>query len=295
MRVLFTIAHFFNRDGSGDYGSLKSKPQARIEALSKQIAALHQLFGKFQYCIDFSHRRALSANQERENNLEIVICTTQGYHLLNELSLSSNLWTHHPTKAESMLLGFECQKVLKENLGKYDYYCFLEDDLIIHDPYWFVKLKWFCQQSGDRNLLQPNRYEISIVDNLVRKIYIDGSLNPGLSARFQNIQEQPLIKGGVMGSPVSFCRTSNPHSGCYFLNASQMAYWAKSAHFLNGDTSFIGPLESAATLGIMRTFRIYKPTSGNMNFLEIQHFNQAWSEKILKTHIPGVGKISFPF
>ena len=291
MRVLFTIAHFFNRDGSGDHGSLKSEPKSRIEALSKQIAALHQLFGKFQYSIDYVHSRAVPVNQEIENNLKIVICTTQGYHLLDRLSLSSNLWTHHPTNVESMLLGFECQKVLREKLGRYDYYCFLEDDLIIHDPYLFIKLKWFSQEISE--LLQPNRYEIYIADSLVRKIYIDGRFSSRFTAKYQNIREHFQIQGRVMGSPVTFYRATNPHSGCYFLNISQMAYWSNSLHFLDRDTSFVGPLESAATLGIMRTFRIYKPAPQNMNFLEIQHFNQAWSEKILTTHTPGVGKISF--
>jgi hypothetical protein len=51
-----------------------------------------------------------------------------------------------------------------------------------------------------------------------------------------------------------------------------MEYWANQPHFLDRDTRFIGPLESAATLGIMKTFRIYKPAPEHANFLEIQHF-----------------------
>jgi hypothetical protein len=38
--------------------------------------------------------------------------------------------------------------------------------------------------------------------------------------------------------------------------------------FFDRDTSFIGPLESAATLGIMRAFRIYKPAPEHAAFLE---------------------------
>ncbi len=33
----------------------------------------------------------------------------------------------------------------------------------------------------------------------------------------------------------------------------------------------IGPLESAATLGIMRSLKIYKPAPENANFLEVEH------------------------
>ncbi len=51
-----------------------------------------------------------------------------------------------------------------------------------------------------------------------------------------------------------------------------MVYWVKQEHFLDRDTSFVSPLESAATLGIMKTFRIYKTVPQQANFLEIQHF-----------------------
>jgi hypothetical protein len=55
-----------------------------------------------------------------------------------------------------------------------------------------------------------------------------------------------------------------------------MAHWAAQPYFLDRDTSFIGPLESAATLGIMRAFKVYKPAPPNAGFLEIQHFGTAY-------------------
>jgi hypothetical protein len=71
-------------------------------------------------------------------------------------------------------------------------------------------------------------------------------------------------------------RALNPHSGCFFLTAAQMKRWAESAHFLDRDTRFIGPLESAATLGIMRTFKVYKPARNSANFFEIEHRDDAF-------------------
>jgi hypothetical protein len=50
-----------------------------------------------------------------------------------------------------------------------------------------------------------------------------------------------------------------------------MTYWAEQPHFLDRDASWCGPLESAATLGIMKTFRLYKPAPENLDFLEIEH------------------------
>lgn len=275
MRILFTLAHFFNPSNSGRHGSQRKDPHLRIQALTQCLTNLHQLFSKSPCIIDIAQRLAIPANQSQSHDIDIVICTTQDSHLLEQVPLPSHFYKHHPTKAEPMLLGFECQAVLRDCLGKYDYYCFLEDDLILHDPWFFIKLAWFTGITGDLNLLQPNRYEVS-THNLVRNAYIDGDLAPRVTAKFQNVQDQPEILGKIMNTPVVFRRALNPHSGCYFLNSRQMQYWTKQPHFLDRDTSFVGPLESAATLGIMRTFRIYKAAPNDANFLEIQHFGNAF-------------------
>ncbi|MBW4450602.1 MAG: calcium-binding protein [Spirirestis rafaelensis WJT71-NPBG6] len=281
MRILFTIAHFFRPDSQGKHASQRKDHRPRIHALTQSISNLHQLFGKSQSIINIGQRLAFAANQSQASKLDIMICTTQDCHLVAQLPLPSHFYQHYPTEVEPILLGFQCQALLKDNLGKYDYYCFLEDDLIIHDPLFFVKLNWFTQQAGDLSLLQPNRYEVSI-DNLTDKAYVDGDLLPRVTAPFQNIQEKPELQGKIMGIPITFKRALNPHSGCYFLNANQMAYWAKQAHFLDQDTSFVSPLESAATLGIMKTFRIYKTAPEQANFIEIQHFGTAFLRLIGK-------------
>jgi hypothetical protein len=270
MRILFTIAHFFNPQGSGKHGSQRKDPRPRASALSANITALHQLFGKSQGVIDIAQRLAMPANQSVSDEIKVVVCTTGDCHILSQVPLPSHLYTHYPTSAEPMLLGFECQAVLRDALGQYDYYCFLEDDLILHDPWFFVKLGWFNRQVGAFSLLQPNRYETS--SGKVHKVYIDGDLRPRVTAPFQNVQDKPELMGKIMEMPVCFRRALNPHSGCYFLNADQMEHWANQPHFLDRDTSFIGPLESAATLGVMKTFKIYKPAPAQASFLEIQHF-----------------------
>lgn len=278
MRILLTIAHFFKAEG-GQYASQGKDPRPRLHALTLNIAGLHQLFGKAQTMISIAQHLTFPANQTQSHELEIVVCTTQGHHVLGELSLPDHFYKHHPTQADPMLLGFECQAVLRDCLGQYDYYCFLEDDLILHDPWFFVKLNWFTQQAGESSLLQPNRYEISN-HALVSKAYIDGDLAQHITAPFQQIQEQFKVHGKIMGVPMTFYRALNPHAGCYFLNANQMAYWADQPYFLDRDISFVGPLESAATLGIMKTFRIYKPAPEQANFLEIQHFGTKFLDSI---------------
>lgn len=281
MRLLFTIPHFYNPQGSRKHASQRPNPQPRIQALTSSLGAIYQLYSQFQCMIDIGQRVVVPSNQQYINHIDIVICTTGEHHLLKELPLPQDAYYHLATQCEPMFLGFECQGVLKDNLGCYDYYCFLEDDLILSDPWFFVKLVWFNRITGDRNLLQPNRYE-SAIGGTFRKAYIDGDLKPHVTQPFQNLEEHPQLTGKVMECPVVLKRPLNPHSGCYFLNGAQMDYWVNQPHFLDRDTRFIGPLESAATLGIMKTFRIYKPAPQNASFLEIQHFGTSFLSLIGK-------------
>ena len=64
----------------------------------------------------------------------------------------------------------------------------------------------------------------------------------------------------------------NPHSGCFVLTKDQLQYWSDQSWFLDGDCSFISPLESAATLGLLKTFTLYKPHISCASFLELQHW-----------------------
>jgi len=162
------------------------------------------------------------------------------------------------------------QAVLRDALGRYDYYAYLEDDLILLDPWFFHKLAWFDRLAGARCLLQPNRYEVAGYV-VARKVYVDGDQRPSLTARVRDVQASPEITAEAFGAPLRFRPALNPHAGCYFLTAEQMTYWAGQPYFLDRDLGFIGPLESAATLGNLRAFSIFKPAREQASFLEIQH------------------------
>jgi hypothetical protein len=268
MRILVTIPHYFG--AGGRHGSLGGDARRRLRAFAACLSALHGLFGRPQCAIDIAGRTTHPANTRTAGHLDIVVCTTGGRHLLTDLPAWAGAHEHHPTEAEPPLLGFECQAVLRERLGSYDYYCYLEDDLVLHDPWFFVKLAWFTDHAGGDRLLQPNRYECG--DHaFVRKAYIDGDLDARVTAPFQDVTDSPRVIGTVMGESVVFGRALNPHAGCYFLSAAQMAHWAGRPFFLDRDTHFIGPLESAATLGIMRAFKVYKPAPEHAAFLEVEH------------------------
>jgi len=279
MRILFTIPHYYRPQLGGKHGSTQPNSKARMSALTGCLSTLRQCFGTGQGLFDISRGTVLPVNQSLQHHIDIIICTTRDRHLLDGMTLPAESYILHPTKAKPTLLGFECQAVLRDRLGSYDYYCYLEDDLLLADPWFFAKLSWFTKVTGSQSLLQPNRFE-SRTHGRVNRAYIDGDISPEVTARFQRVQEFSSLTRKVMDTPVRFRRALNPHSGCYFLNAEQMNHWAEQKYFLDYDTSFIGPLESAATLGIMKTFRVYKPAPQNASFLEIQHYGSDFMKLI---------------
>lgn len=256
MRVLFTIPHYARpatEEGGHRHGALASDLGPRVQALTACLTALHQLFNPRRCFIDHARCVARSATPPLPCTAEVVVCTTGGCHLLDRLPIEPRYFSHRPTDAEPSLLGFACHAVLHERLGAYDYYCYLEDDLVLHDPWLFVKLAWFNRAAGDDKLLLPNRYEAGL-NYLVPKIYVDGEVAERVTAPFQDVRDTPRLVLEALGLEVAFERPLNPHSGCFFLSARQMEHWARQPHFADHHSRFIGPLESAATLGIMRTF-----------------------------------------
>lgn len=276
MKILLTIPHFYEAQADPRHASQYRDPRPRLEALSACLANIHVHFGRSQCVFDIEQHVAYPINQPHAHEVDVVICTTQGKHLLSQLALPTGSFIHCETHAEPMHLGFECQAVLRDRRDRYDVYGYLEDDLILHDPWLFAKIGWFNKAVGDTCVLQPNRYESAPL-GAAHKVYVDGNLPRGATERFQNVREYPEVKGDFMGTSLRFVRPLNPHSGCYFLNAAQLAHWLGRPWFLDRDSSFIGPLESAATLGIMRTFRVYKPAPDCAGFLEIQHFGTGFA------------------
>lgn len=289
MKVLVTIPHFFDPSIQSGYGSTTAPAAGRLASLKDCILGLQESVGTRQASLLFMHEpvegrgngRLAKVNDFSPTMLDIAVCTTGESHLIGDHLPPGKTFHHVQTAVQPMLLGFACHKVLQEMLGKYDYYCYMEDDLLLSDPLFFVKMNWFTDTFGAENLLQPHRFETS-EDPVLHKLYIDGPVKKDFTAKWQDASQHKMVAGTIMGREFAFERHSNPHSGCFFLNTTQMETWAKTPYFLDGDTSFAGPLESAASLGIMKTFRIYKPAAANAGFLEIRHLANRYLGKRLQ-------------
>jgi hypothetical protein len=283
MKILITIPHYYRPRGQTDegrtHGSVTRTAEFRAGALAACVTALRERFGPPQCVLEHVSKTARRLEPREPAQVDIVVCTVGDDHLLGQLAVPPDWLEQHATAAQPLLLGYECHAVLRQRLGSYDYYCYLEDDLIVSDAWLFRKLAWFGRHFGAGKLLQPNRYEAG-PHPLVRKIYVDGDLPAHCTTPYQDIREEPELAADALGSSVVFRRTSNPHAGCFFLSAAQMECWARQPYFLDRSAVFIGALESAATLGIMRTFQVYKPALENGDFLEVRHHGTAYLEMV---------------
>lgn len=269
MRFLFAIPHHFASDGIGYHGSTGPDSRPRQAALAGCVGALHGLLAGPAVEADWGRRRFLPANAPR-HHVDVVVVTTGGRHALEGLSLPPGLYHHREVDAAPLGLGHAARAFLADRLGSYDWYGFLEDDLRLHDPWFFTKLAWFTAEAGEDKVLLPNRFEMSVAGP-ARKVYADGAVNRQQSGGWSNDRGPEAINGRVLGRAITFRRALNPHAGCWFLTLRQMERLAAAPYFGDTDTSFIGPLESAATLALLRTFPIYKPALDCADFLEIEH------------------------
>jgi hypothetical protein len=159
----------------------------------------------------------------------------------------------------------------------YDVFAFSEDDLRPSGGDMIPRILAFQDDYGWRRVLFPNRFEWNPRGPAL-KTYIDGMLRPGLLAPFEAaLPDERFLKDRQGAKPLTFQRATNPHCGFFAITAEQLTHWMAQPQFGDQDCSFISPLESAATLGILKTFPIYKPFGRDMGWLEIEHLDTRFS------------------
>ena len=276
MRLLFAVVHYY-KSGDGRHGSLAADPRPRIDALRRLILQLHRLYGQPAGLLNHLERR-VDGVDDGGGPVDIRVCVSGDCHVLDRLSDCEGLYLKevcHPD--DPRLLGFEAQRVLvdacaaAENARQpFDYIAYLEDDILLTDADFFLKLRSFNRAFGNQYLLMPNRIETLEHQGQLRRFYIDGDYNPAASEMHRHSENQMLCFPHL-GEMVRFEQPSNLHSGSFFLNRDQARIYAGSGHAAEVDTSFHGPLESAATLSMLKTFQLMKPVPENGRFLTVEH------------------------
>jgi hypothetical protein len=273
MKILAIIPHYYGIPPTGSQYRQRD-PIARIAALNETIVALHRNFGPFRSTFE---GKDLDEGQDGTINfIDIVIITHRDRNVLSSIGVAPSLYSVEYIDDTPTRIPFHAQKLLKEKVGKYDFYCVLEDDMAIHDPSFFEKLLWFQKLFGYRALLAPTRVETSFSQS-IGKIICDPILSMNFLHPFRRAGQRNEVRGMWHDAEKVFRLPENPHAGSYFLTNEQVEYWISQPTFDNGDQSWVGPLESALTLGTGHVFDVYKSAFPNPFFLEIHHYGTQYA------------------
>jgi hypothetical protein len=212
------------------------------------------------------------------DQLDIIVLVNGDNHLLDADYCRARGVRLYDAKLENpRMLGFTAHKLFADARNIYDVFAFSEDDLRPTGGDMIPRILAFHDDYGWRRVLFPNRFEWNPRGPAL-KTYIDGMLRPGLLATFEAaLPDERFLKGRQGAKPLTFQRATNPHCGFFAITAEQLTHWMAQPQFGDQDCSFISPLESAATLGILKTFPIYKPFGRDMGWLEIEHLDTRFS------------------
>lgn len=243
-KVLVTISHITSAEEASD--------EQRAAIKTKRLKnTLDNLFNSFSHC-----------------DLQIVICTVPGRHITSYLPQYQQeaISVYEAENKDPMYIGYTAQDILASQVDHFEWFLFIEDDIIIYDSWFLQKIEAFNRLSGRKNaLLFPNRYEMYNT----RKSYIDLTIDVEVA---WNKVSSIEING------VRFSECTNSHAGLYCLSQAQMQYWINSGRHWKDRSIMVGPLESAATYCLFECFSIYKPHPTNLNYLEVRHFDTKYSK-----------------
>jgi hypothetical protein len=272
VRILAVITHYFgpshpenNLPAIGSY----LEPMGRIAALNELIVALKGQFGPDRFT--FEGQPIVAEQDDPVRHVDIVVMTMREHNILPQLGFAPGTFETIYIENKPPSLAFNAHNVLRDRLGAYDFYCSMEDDIIIRDPAFFAKLMWFQHQFGPKAVLMPVRFELAHTGTPAKAL-IDPLLPVDVIGAFRRPGQPAELTADWNGRRQVFQLPSNPHSGCFFLTEQQMRYWIEQPSFGERDTSFAGPLESAVTLSVGKVFDLYKPASPDPFFLEVMHF-----------------------
>ena len=279
-RVVVAIPHFFDRHSVGearhDSGRADSAAK-RAAALSYVIYKLHELFNQPYLIAQHSKQNVVEHSAADKMQVDIYVVTNGDNHLIDQLSCSSRLYNHVPAEGDPRWLGLAAHKVLAMTLGRYDWYCYLEDDIAIEDPFFFHKLRYAYDlldaQVGADTILQPMRVE-SLWDAANPALPTPRKLYPDWESRPPTF-EGPLVHIDMLGRRWTLEPARHPHAGAFFLDQVRSTQFVNSKYCGEVVEIWVTPPYTTATWNVMQVFRPYKPAVDSLAFLEIRHLRPA--------------------
>jgi len=244
-KVLAVIAHIVAAEKVKD-------PQLAIKAAERLERTIDGLIYTFSHC-----------------DLQIIINTMKEKHVIEYLPEHQRNLIQVKERADChpALIEFRAQDEFIQHIDEFEWFIFLEDDIILHDTCVLDKISSFKKNLRDeRIVLMPNRYEMY----KGVKTYLD----------LGNAQEKKYLYNRLSILKIGgweFVRFLNPHAAFYCLSKDQLRLWIKSGRRWYDKVAAYGPIESSASGCLQECFILYKPHTTNLYFFEVQHAEAKYS------------------
>ena len=279
LQVRVGIPHFF-RESEEDtrYGSSrKGQRQARGLALARCLGSVLRLrrsssdavLNHGQRVINHLDHAPQPLQQADEISIDLHVFT-DGQHRLEEvLQLYRNRVQLHDVVLDNPRhLPLATRNWLITQKPSADLTIYMEDDLVINDPLFLDKQRWFLERTQQRMVLMPHRFE-PIAAGPQARLLVDGPLHPEFIGQFCTPRRHAARgRFDPHGEEIHFDVADNPHSGCFVLGSQQADVLRRNNLPNDG---FVGPLETAATLTVLQHFPVLKPAAPHQGFLTVEH------------------------
>lgn len=277
MKILLVLAHFYRPQEQSIYSSTNPTARDHRRRCLEEVLLDWRAHHGETATINIEHRKC-EIHARGRFQLDIRILVHGEHHLLDQALLDT--YAAKPVRVEveePRMLPFAAHRHMADHAGAYDWFVYSEDDLVLRDGGFFEKQQWFRDNFGGMRLLQPNRYETNPRGTRC-KTFIDGDVRKHLTERyFEQVRGESQLEARWGLRNVTMSRARNPHSGFFAITRAELAHWMAQPHFLDLDCSFVGPLESAATLAMLKTFPMYKAWGDSQDFCQIQHLDRKFS------------------
>jgi len=304
--VSVAIPHFYRETSSETgYGSVRAGTRlARQLALARCLSSVLALNRQSQDLI-LNH-----AQEELEITAPIRDSTTKlagvvvdlhvfvnGDHYLDDVidHFEGRLTLHRMNLEDPQRLPFNAARWLcHEQPSDSDLHLYFEDDLVIQDPRFVDKQVWFTERTQHRFVLMPHRIEPCVAQAPMR-LCVDGPIKPvEQQEAVWSDQEQEFARGTFWdGRSVGFAVASNPHSGSFCLSEVQrQAMVQRQSEF--APTTFVGPLETAATGTVLDHFPVLKPLWPERDFLWLEHGHPSFLNQLKRMPLHKVASAAEP-
>jgi hypothetical protein len=277
MKALLAIAHYYRAEENSDFASTgQAAREHRAAGIQRVIEAWRGHVNEASLLN--VERRVVEPLAGFESALDIVVMVRGEDHLLDpEFCARHKVRIVQVQTENPRMLPFAAQSLFADCRLGYDMFVYSEDDLRPADGLLLAKIASFAQEFGWRRLVMPNRYEWNPQASTL-KTFIDGDLRKHVTERyFTALPDEPILVQSALGRAITYVRARNPHSGMFAVTAEQLGYWMQQPHYNDLDCSFVRALESAATLGVLKTFSVYKTHARDMGWLEIEHLDRRYS------------------